>query len=102
MSNEDVREIVTQLEDLHLRQAALISRLARLSESDDDTTNLTSPDTTRKFVVGDRVRIRNLRLLQVNKGKIVRIGEKNRITILTSRGAKLIRAPKNLILEQDE
>ena len=94
--DQDVKQIITQLQKLQLEQASLISRLESISESEARE----EQDTDREFVVGDRVRIRNPGLFQAARGKIVRIG--TRITVQTSSGKKIVRAPKNLVLEEDE
>jgi hypothetical protein len=85
-----VNDIVTQLEGLQIQQAALIGRLVRLSESGNGQ---------REFVVGDRVRIRNPRLLQANRGRIVKIG-KTLITVEARNGTKIVRARKNLVRDE--
>ena len=56
-------------------------------------------DSTRKFVTGESVRIKNPGPLQANTGTIVKIGT-NRITVKTKNGEKIIRAAKNLAVEQ--
>ena len=94
--DRDIKEIVTQLQRLQLQQATLISRLGSISESEAREND----NTAREFVVGDRVRIKNPSLFQATIGKIVRIG--TRITVQASNGKKIVRAPKNLILEEDE
>ena len=101
MSNDRaIQDIVNQLQGLQLQQAALISRLGRLTEADEpDTPPPPKKATaTREFAVGDRVRIKNPRLLQETRGKISRIGI--RITVTTPKGNTIVRAPKNLVLEE--
>jgi hypothetical protein len=99
MSNDrDVRLIIQQLQDLQLQQAALVTRLGQLSESDNAAA--TSTETNRVFVLGDRVRVLNPRRLQAKTGTIIKIGT-NRITIRTTRGSTVVRAPKNLVLENE-
>jgi hypothetical protein len=56
-------------------------------------------DTAREFVIGDRVRIRNPGVLQPKRGRIAKIGT-TRITVQSDSGKKIIRAAKNLILEE--
>jgi hypothetical protein len=64
--DEDVRDIITQLQGLQLQQAALISRLGRLSTSGEssmtsadaqssETSAPPPPNATRVFAIGDRV-----------------------------------------------
>jgi hypothetical protein len=113
MSEEQsVKDIIQQLQnlqlqqanfqaqqaDLQVQQADLITQLGNLSCAGNEDTK--GPSTAREFVIGDRVRIRNPRILQPQRGRIVKIGI-NRITIQTNIGRKILRAPKNLILEQD-
>jgi dsDNA-specific endonuclease/ATPase MutS2 len=98
MSNDgEIQDIVNQLKGLQLQQAALISRLGRLSDSERQDTPPTPPQAAREFAIGDKVRIINPRILQENRGKITRIGL--RITVLTPKGNSIVRAPKNLVLE---
>jgi hypothetical protein len=54
--------------------------------------------TTQEFEIGDRVRIRNPRMLQANRGKIVRIGA-SRITVKAKNGTTIVWAPKNLYFD---
>jgi hypothetical protein len=97
---DEISDIITQIQDLHIQQAGLISRLERLSTSGEsnDTTAPSPPDTTRAFAIGDKVLIKNPRVLQARKGKIVKIGA-TRITVKASNGTKIVRAPKNLLHE---
>jgi transcription antitermination factor NusG len=96
--DREIRDIASQLQELHLRQATLVSRLERLSESEQ-----TEPRdaTRREFAIGDRVQIRNPGLFHATKGRIVKIGTK-RITVQAKNGSKIVRSPKNLILEKDD
>jgi hypothetical protein len=104
--DREIQDIVNQLQGLQLQQAALLSRLGRLSEGEEQETPPTPPQAapppppqaTREFAVGDRVRIRNPRVLQETRGRITRIGL--RIAVTTPRGNTTVRAPKNLILEE--
>ena len=98
--DSEILDIARQLQGLQLQQATLISRLTSLTEPDE-------PDTppppkkaaaTRELAVGDKVRIRNPRILQEARGKISRIGL--RITVMTPKGNTIVRAPKNLVLEE--
>jgi hypothetical protein len=126
--DDGIREIVDHLHRLNIQQAELIERLERLSTERRGTGNTTvthvarvptrtatelgtptsaariSPrtatesNTIRDFAIGDRVRVLNPRRLQPHTGRVVRIGS-NRITIQTSLGTKIVRAPENLILQ---
>jgi hypothetical protein len=91
--DEEVKDIVAQLQRLQIRQTALITRLEEISETQNKNDNA-----TQEFAIGDRVRIKNPRVLQANKGKITRIGE-SRITVTTTNGTKIVRAPKNLAFD---
>ena len=98
MSNkqqDEIRDIVTQLQCLHLQESELLKRLERLNKADIYASN--TPITTREFVIGDVVQIKNPRPLQAKKGTIIRIGiDTNRITVQAKNGSKIIRAPFNL------
>ena len=99
MSNEqDIKDIVAQIERLQIRQTALVQRLARLTAIGNNNTNTERPNTIQEFRVGDQVRIINPGLRQANRGTISNIGN-SRITVQARDGTKIIRAPKNLILE---
>ena len=100
--DQDVEDIIKQLQDLQVRQTALISRLVRSSTSGNESrAPPPPPDAPREFPIGDRVRIRNPRVLQANRGTIIRIGN-DRITVLARNGNKIVRKPKNLILKENE
>jgi hypothetical protein len=112
MSNDEtVTEIITQLQNLQIQQAVLLTRLARISDNGRTSTNNnndnaagTDPPTPnnedRELAIGDRVRIRNPGVFQQNRGTIIKIGT-SRITVLTRNGTKVVRAPKNLIFENE-
>jgi hypothetical protein len=53
----------------------------------------------RKFAIGDKVRTKNPTRFQADQGVITKIGP-NRVTVHTKVGSKILRAPKNLILER--
>jgi small-conductance mechanosensitive channel len=59
------------------------------------------PDATREFAIGDRVQIKNPGRYQASGGTIAKIGA-NRITVRTASGSKILRAPKNLLLTNNE
>jgi dsDNA-specific endonuclease/ATPase MutS2 len=97
----DVKDIITQLQNLHIQQATLILRLEHLSEEGDNASGPKAPTgTTRAFEIGDQVRIRNPRRLQAVRGKIVRIIA-SRITIEVKNGTTIVRAPKNLYFDNE-
>jgi predicted transcriptional regulator len=107
---QSVKDIIQQLQnlqlqqanfqaqqaDLQVQQADLIAQLGSNLSTSEDTK---APSTTREFAIGDRVRIKNPRILQPQRGRIVKIGI-NRITVQTNLGTKIVRAPKNLVLER--
>ena len=98
--DQEIQDIVNQLGRLQIQQSNLLQRLGRLNESEDHNNNATPPPitTARVFAVGDRVRIKNPGLLQPVRGAITNMG-KTRITVEARNGTKIVRAPKNLILE---
>jgi hypothetical protein len=99
--DKEVQNIIERLEDLQVKQSGLLSRLERLSTSGDYARAQQPPTVaTREFVIGDRVRISNPRLLQADRGRIIKIG-KDRITVQAKNGTKVVRKAKNLILENE-
>ena len=104
-NEEDARDIIKQIQRLQAEQDALLTRLSRLSIRENEgnkqaNSNHAPPHATKKeFAVGDRVKIKNPGLLQASKGEIEKIG-KSRITVKTSTGSKIVRAPKNLSFEE--
>jgi hypothetical protein len=105
--DREIQDIVNQLQGLQLRQAALLSPLERLSEGEEQQETpprrpqaapLPPSQATGEFAIGDRVRVRNPRVLQETRGRITRIGL--RITVTTPRGNTIVRVPKNLVLEE--
>jgi transcription antitermination factor NusG len=89
-NDDDIQDIIKQLNVLHIKQNELLARLERATESE--------VDETRSFELGDTVKVKNPGPFQPTKGRITRIG-KNRITVTAQSGAKIVRAPKNLVLE---
>ena len=97
--DEVIKDIVTQLEQLQIQQSDLLQHLGRLSENDNNNNSTTvSPVAARAFAVGDNVRIRNPGRLQPSAGTITKIG-RSRITVEANNGVKILRAPRNIILE---
>jgi hypothetical protein len=119
-NNDDVQDLIIQLRSLQLRQTDLIGRLerARRRESRANATSenavlstyetreetrrssVDNDETTHGFALGDRVRITNPSRFQSNRGTVVKIGPK-RITVETRSGSKILRAPKNLIIDHE-
>ena len=98
MSNDqEIRDIITQLQDLQVGQSKLLQRLKQLNGSNVNSRSVPQQTTIRDFAIGDRVRIKNPRFLQPASGTVSRINPK-RITVIASNGSSIVRAPKNLIL----
>ena len=102
MSNndeQDITDIVVQLQELHLQQSILLTRLASINERNTEGEYYnTATDTPQDFQIGDRVRITNPKRFQAKKGVIINIGEA-RVTIRAPNGTKIQQAPENLILD---
>jgi dsDNA-specific endonuclease/ATPase MutS2 len=97
MDNErdEIKDIVAQLKRLQIQETELLQRLEQLSEADRNPSR--SPDTTRGFVIGDLVQIKNPRPLQAKKGTIIKIGvATDRITVQAKNGSKIVRASSNI------
>ena len=88
--DQEIEDIVTQLNNLNIRQASLLARLERATNTQTPPAN-----TSNDFRIGDRVTILNPRRLQQTSGNITKIGA-TRVTVQTSNGSKISRAPKNL------
>jgi hypothetical protein len=121
-NDDDIEDIIQQLASLYLHQGALIARLQRLrrNEAEDTPTPETATSgaprhrnaassthgndaaeaPTRTFRVGDRVVVRNPRVLQADRGTITRVG-RTRITLRARDGTTVVRAPWNLELEEE-
>ncbi len=126
MRNEDdVQDLISQLNQLQLQQTELFARLEKaIGDKDAQTRGVRKEDAqtrevaheieveqTREFVIahgiaqivefaiGDRVIVKNPNLFQADRGKITKIGNK-RITLTTQSGSKILRTPKNLVLQQ--
>jgi hypothetical protein len=102
MPNDEVQDIIIRLKELNLEQSALLNRLDTLRDTPAATAARIPPDPIRQIVVGDRVRIRNPGLLQPTSGTVTKVTAK-RVTVqgqIGYRVSTIIRAPKNLILEE--
>ena len=102
MSNggDEIKNIVAQLQRLHLQESELLQRLERLSETDSQTGK--SPSITRDFRIGDFVQIKNPKPFQIKQGTIIRIGvDTDRITVQSKNGSKIVRASFNVIRIED-
>jgi transcription antitermination factor NusG len=89
----EIKDIVSKLQELQIRQTELLDRLERLSEPQ---------AVSRKLKIGDVVTILNPGLLQEDKSKVIRINTyTDRITVQTANGtktSKVVRASRNLLL----
>lgn len=116
--SEDIQELITQLKILQLQQTNILERLdsARSRQGTDNAGQRTRAAaettsrqetrqergstnreaTTREFVCGDYVLIRNPNPFQADRGTITKITA-TRITVQTATGSKIQRAPKNII-----
>jgi hypothetical protein len=88
----EIKDIVAQLHQLQRQETELLLRLERLSITDSQTSGT---PTRREFLIGDLVKIKNPKPFQIKKGNIIKIGT-NRITVQSTNGSKIIRAPSNL------
>ena len=96
VTQDEIKNIVTQLRRLQIQETELLERLELLTETGVNATQ--TPIATQLFVIGDLVRIKNPRPLQPKKGTIIRIGaDTDRITVLAKNGSKIVRASFNLI-----
>jgi hypothetical protein len=104
MSNDDIQDLILQLRRIHIQQADFLVRLERAREIEAragiDNETKTNVDEPREFIIGDRVQIKNPNRFQADCGTITKIGDK-RITVQTRSGTKILRAPKNLIFEDE-
>jgi hypothetical protein len=102
-SGEDIEDLIQQLQELQLQQAALLTRLARASLVKTDAqrrSNNVPPDEARELVIGDRIRILNPGIFQTDRGVVIKIGL-SRITIQTKSGAKIVQAQKNIVINNE-
>jgi hypothetical protein len=98
--NDEIQDLIIQLTRIQLQQTELLARLVTAVDNEDqqnrEVTRQTRP--TVAFAIGDRVRIKNPNPLQASKGTVTKIGSK-RITVTSRSGIKILRAPKNLVLD---
>jgi hypothetical protein len=100
MSNDEVQDLIKQLKNLQLQQTELLVRLERARGNEARAGVYDEEESgTRKFAIGDKVWIKNPTRFQADQGVITKIGP-NRVTIHKKTGSKILRAPKNLILEK--
>ena len=100
MSNDEVQDLIRQLKKLQLQQTELLVRLER-ARGDEARAGVYDEEEsgTRKFAIGDKMRIKNPTRFQSDRGVITKIGA-SRTTVQTKSGCLILRAPKNLILER--
>jgi hypothetical protein len=99
--NDEIQDLIIQLTRIQLQQTELLARLVTAVDNEDqqntrEVTRQIRP--TVAFAIGDRVRIKNPNPLQASKGTVTKIGSK-RITVTSRSGIKILRAPKNLVLD---
>jgi hypothetical protein len=111
-NENEIESIIIQLKSLQLQQTELLVRLERARSTETgtgaaDSGTRTSAIETRgsiaqpkDFGIGDRVRIKNPNRFQTDRGTITNIGAK-RITVQTRSGTKILRAPKNLTIDDE-
>jgi hypothetical protein len=95
--DEEIKELIQQIGRLQIQQSTLVTRLSRLNRQVQDESR--AQDDIRTFSIGDKVRVRNPKMDQASKGKIIRITD-SRITMEARNGEKVWRAPSNFILEE--
>jgi hypothetical protein len=101
MSNrqDEIKDIVSQLQRLQIKESELLQRLEGLSEAESHDTAEPLATPTRDFRIGDLVQIKNPRSFQIKTGHIIRIGvNANRVTVQARNGSKVVRASFNLTL----
>jgi hypothetical protein len=98
---DEVQDLIEQLKNLQLQQTELLARLERARINEARRTGIQDKEesSTREFAIGDKVRIKNPTRFQADQGVITKIGPSG-ITVHTETGSKILRAPKNLILER--
>jgi transcription antitermination factor NusG len=118
---QEIRDIISELRRLHLREGELLDRLQQLNSNppvNRDANRQGAPDrprtatrvatrvvrppptAPRQFAVGDIVKIRNPNPFQSSIGTIEKIGT-NRITVRDKDGKAIQRAEKNIIANDD-
>lgn len=98
---DEVADIIEQLQALQVRESELLGRLeeATTGERGRNGESAAPNRPAGRFIIGDRVIIRNPRPFQPKRGTIVKVGA--RITVLASNGTKVVRAPSNLIRDDE-
>ena len=93
---DEVADIIAQLQVLHVRESELLGRLeeATTGERGRNGESAAPNQPAGRFIIGDKVIIKNPRPFQAKRGTIVKVGA--RITVLASNGTKVIRAASNL------
>jgi hypothetical protein len=115
VNDDEVQDLINQLKELQILQERTLARLEearsreevkRPSEGKESiaarhralANGVRSSEEDIPFAIGDRVVIKNPSHFQANRGTVVTIS-KNRITVLTEKGTKILRAPRNLRAE---
>lgn len=117
MQDDRVEELVRELQELHIREAAIIAELAtrtgtepKESTDSDEGQRASGPRPGRPFVVGERVRIRNdirkptnwtgvwdARNKEAYRRAVVTAVEAGKVYLRNDLGIETWRAPKNLL-----
>jgi hypothetical protein len=113
---DGIEDLIEKIQELQIQQTDLLIRLRQARNKGTQATgnrnagasaagkpdeNRSAPaSTTRKLEVGDKVIIRNPRRFQANRGVITKLGA-SRNTVRTRSGTKILRAPWNLILDDE-
>jgi transcription antitermination factor NusG len=90
--NNEIEDLIAELKLLQVRQRQVLARLEEAQQENKEK---------RALKVGDRVIILNPNRNQENRGVIITIGA-SRVTILTATQRRISRAPKNLLLDDNE
>jgi transcription antitermination factor NusG len=101
MRNDDVQDLIAQLERLQVQQTELLVRLRSATDREASLAGDFEQEAQepKGFTVGDKVTIKNPNVFQANQGTITKIGPK-RITVTSTSGQKILRAPKNLAIRR--
>jgi hypothetical protein len=102
-SGEDIQDLIQQLQEIQLQQAALPTHLTRASLGKTNAqrrSNTVPPDETRELVKGNRVQILNPGVFQTDQGIVTKIRQ-SQVMIKTKSEAKITRAQKNIIIDDE-
>ena len=104
MNNNNEQQIIRQLEELQEQQASiqreqaqliqLLKRL-RIDRTETETNEPEEEEDPDEFRLGERVTVLNPKRNQEKTGTVCNLG-KNRVTVITRKGHKIVRMPFNL------